>query len=403
MTDRPDRMPRRPAVDVLSDVLRSVRLTGSMLFLVDAHAAVDARGRRTTEAFRRVVLPASQHLVSYHIVTHGRCWAGLRDAPPERVRDRRRAGRARTATPTSWPTRPARTAAYGPEEAVAFFRSMAAGELPSIVREGGDGAPRRHSSSAASSVATCGRCNPVLDALPRMIHLRAATPVDRSHAPPDRVRAVRVARAIVRRPGRAAAPGRADVRRGGAASPRDDGRRRRPAGWPVCTIRWSRARCRCCTARRRAAGRWRRSRRRPAHHVRCWPNASRTSSGSRRCSTSRSGACSWRRACSPSPARERSPRWPRRSATNRRRRSAAHSRSASALRRPRGGSAQRPDSVAQAFAACALDRLAVFSPQGGQRCCLGFGWYGLGERQQQLGVAHDHLHPVARKGAATLP
>jgi AraC-like DNA-binding protein len=56
---------------------------------------------------------------------------------------------------------------------VAFFRSMAAGELPSIVSEGGDGAERTQF--------ICGflGCdlrpfNPVLDALPAMIHLRTA-------------------------------------------------------------------------------------------------------------------------------------------------------------------------------------------------------------------------------------
>ena len=69
--------------DVLSDVLRCVRLTGSMLFLVDAHPPWMSWAPNT-EAFRRVVLPASQHLISYHIVTQGGCWAGLRDAPPER-------------------------------------------------------------------------------------------------------------------------------------------------------------------------------------------------------------------------------------------------------------------------------------------------------------------------------
>jgi len=42
--------------DVLSDVLRCVRLTGSMLFLVDAHAPWMSWSPKT-EAFRRVVLP----------------------------------------------------------------------------------------------------------------------------------------------------------------------------------------------------------------------------------------------------------------------------------------------------------------------------------------------------------
>ena len=158
--------------DVLSDVLRCVRLTGSMLFLVDAHSPWMSWAPKT-EAFRQVVLPASQHLISFHVVTRGGCWAGLGDAPPERFE---------TGDVLVVPHGDAyyladpfgTEAAYGHEEAVAFFRSMAAGELPSIVREGGSG--------AESTQFICGflgcdvkPCNPVLDALPAMVHLRATT------------------------------------------------------------------------------------------------------------------------------------------------------------------------------------------------------------------------------------
>lgn len=158
--------------DVLSDVLRCVRLTGSMLFLVDAHPPWMSWAPKT-EAFRRVVLPASQHLISYHIVTQGGCWAGLGDAPPERFETGDvlvvpHGDAYYLADP------PGTEAAYGPEEAVAFFRSMAAGEMPSIVSEGGDG--------VEPTQFICGflgcdlrPCNPVLDALPAMVHLRAAT------------------------------------------------------------------------------------------------------------------------------------------------------------------------------------------------------------------------------------
>jgi AraC-like DNA-binding protein len=158
--------------DVLSDVLRCVRLTGSMLFLVEAHPPWMSWAPKT-EAFRRVVLPASQHLISYHIVTQGSCWAGLRDAPPERfdtgdVLVVPHGDAYYLADP------PGTEAAYGPEEAVAFFRSMAAGEMPSIVSEGGDG--------AQLTQFICGflgcdlrPCNPVLEALPTMVHVRAGT------------------------------------------------------------------------------------------------------------------------------------------------------------------------------------------------------------------------------------
>lgn len=160
-------------IDVLSDVLRSVRLTGSMLFLVEAAAPYRSWAPRT-ESFRRIVLPASQHMVSYHLVTRGHCWAGLRDAAPEHFG----AGDA-LVVPHGDPYFLAEPldaqASYGPEEAVTFLRSMAAGELPSVVAEGSGGAPQTQF--------ICGflGCdlrpfNPVLAALPRMIHLRAPTP-----------------------------------------------------------------------------------------------------------------------------------------------------------------------------------------------------------------------------------
>jgi AraC-like DNA-binding protein len=159
-------------LDVLSDVLSRVRLTGAMLFLVDAHRPW-LSWAPNTEAFRRVVLPASQHLISYHIVTQGGCWAGLRDAPPERfdtgdVLVVPHGDAYYLADP------PGADMAYGAAEAVAFFRRMAAGEMPSTVREGGDGTdPTRF---------ICGflgcdlkPCNPMLDALPRVVHVRAAS------------------------------------------------------------------------------------------------------------------------------------------------------------------------------------------------------------------------------------
>jgi AraC-like DNA-binding protein len=165
--------------DVLSDVLRSVRLTGSMLFLVDATTPWQSWAPRT-EDFRMIVLPQSQHMVSYHIVTLGGCWAGLRDGAAERLD----AGDVLVvphgdayflADPLDAP------ASYGQGEAVEFFRGMAAGEMPSTVPEGGGGATRTQF--------ICGflGCdvrpfNPVLAALPRMLHGRAA---DSSH---DRLR-----------------------------------------------------------------------------------------------------------------------------------------------------------------------------------------------------------------------
>lgn len=166
-------------VDVLSDVLRSVRLTGSMLFLVDASAPWMSWAPET-EAFRKVVLPASQHMISYHVVTQGGCWAGLCDGSPERFE----AGDVLViphgdAYYLCDP--PGAERAYGRNKAVDFFRQMAAGEMPTTIVEGGGG--------PCTTRLICGflgcdvrPLNPVLSALPRVVHVRAAMrPGDRMH------------------------------------------------------------------------------------------------------------------------------------------------------------------------------------------------------------------------------
>jgi AraC-like DNA-binding protein len=168
--------PPAPARDVLSDVLRTVRLSGSMLFLVDATVpwrshAPDAR------TFASQVMPQAQHLVSYHIVVSGQCWAGLRGEPlqPLAEGDGLVVPHGDAYVLASHPDAPP---SYGDDDAVAFFRAMAAGELPSVVTEGGGG--ERTSFICGFLGCDARPFNPILWALPRAIHLHRVTqPGDR--------------------------------------------------------------------------------------------------------------------------------------------------------------------------------------------------------------------------------
>jgi AraC-like DNA-binding protein len=63
-------------MDPLSDVLRVVRMTGAFFYLVEASAPWSVAAAPATELAPRI-LPGSEHLISYHIVTSGRCWGGL--------------------------------------------------------------------------------------------------------------------------------------------------------------------------------------------------------------------------------------------------------------------------------------------------------------------------------------
>lgn len=168
---------------MLSDVLRSVRLTGSMLFLVDATAPFQSWAPQA-DAIRRVTLPRSQHLISYHVVTEGRCWGGLGGEAPQALEPGDvlvvpHGDAYYLADP------PDALPSYGSAEAMAFFRRMAAGEIPSTIREGG-----RDTLAAASVRRTqfiCGflGCdlrpfNPVLGTLPRVLRIGAGgSPTDR--------------------------------------------------------------------------------------------------------------------------------------------------------------------------------------------------------------------------------
>jgi AraC-like DNA-binding protein len=145
MTQDPDRLSGRPAVcapfdplDVAADVLQAVKLSGAMLFLVEARTPWRTQAPAAS-AFAKAIMPSARHLVSYHVVTRGACWAGLVDDEPLRLA----AGDVLVVPhgDAYYLAEPAGAApCYSDADATRFFRQMAAGKLPSIVNEGGDGA-----------------------------------------------------------------------------------------------------------------------------------------------------------------------------------------------------------------------------------------------------------------------
>jgi AraC-like DNA-binding protein len=161
--------------DVLSDVLRTVRLTGALFFLVDASAPWGL-ALPDGATLAPSVLAGAQSVISYHAVTHGSGWGGSLPGIPQRLE---------TGDILVFPRGDpyvmsiARGAPGGPPLAdiLAFMRDMAAGRLPFLVSEGGGGAERLG--------LVCGflGCdvrpfNPLLGSLPAVIHLRAAFAAD---------------------------------------------------------------------------------------------------------------------------------------------------------------------------------------------------------------------------------
>jgi AraC-like DNA-binding protein len=70
--------------DTLSDVLRAVRLTGSVFFAVNASAPWVAETPHGSKLAPHL-LPGVEHVIDYHVVTAGACWGGLANEPPVRL------------------------------------------------------------------------------------------------------------------------------------------------------------------------------------------------------------------------------------------------------------------------------------------------------------------------------
>ena len=63
-------------MDPLSDVLRVVRLDGAFFYAVEANDPWSVQTAAARELSPRI-MPHAEHLISYHLVTQGRCYAGL--------------------------------------------------------------------------------------------------------------------------------------------------------------------------------------------------------------------------------------------------------------------------------------------------------------------------------------
>ena len=169
----PDHAPQ-PAVaghDPLSDVLRAVRLTAAVYFVIDASApyCVDVPH---SDAYRAVLQSGAGHMMSYHVIVEG---GGVAAVPGgEAVEyaagdvilfpqgDGYKMGTAANTPPE-----------FDAEETMGFFRALAAGTLPFVIPEGGGGLPK---TKVICGFLGCdaGPFNPLLAHLPRLLRVRWA-------------------------------------------------------------------------------------------------------------------------------------------------------------------------------------------------------------------------------------
>jgi AraC-like DNA-binding protein len=161
-TRLPDRSEAAGANDALSDVLRSVRMTGALFFRVEAHAPWSASAP-TGARLAPVILSRAEHVISFHAVVSGSCWLTLDDGEEARLRQ----GEI-VVLPhgDGYALSTSRRDHVAPD--LEFFRAMSRGQLPFTVRDGGRGDPEL--------VVLCGflTCdlrpfNPLLHGLPHLL------------------------------------------------------------------------------------------------------------------------------------------------------------------------------------------------------------------------------------------
>lgn len=73
-----------PSADVLSDVLRSVRLTGAVYFDFELTAPWVAEAPPSRD-IAALVLPGAERVIEYHLIARGGCWGHVVDEPPIRL------------------------------------------------------------------------------------------------------------------------------------------------------------------------------------------------------------------------------------------------------------------------------------------------------------------------------
>ena len=156
--------------DVLSDVLEAVRLTGALFFLVDASTPWVAEAP-SSAVLAPAILPRAQHVVSFHVITRGTCWAQLSGSGSVKLE----AGDVLVVPhgdEYALVTEPGLRSGWSPGETLEWFRHMARGELPFVVEEGGGGAERV---GVVCGFLGCDAFpyNPVLSTLPRLLCVHA--------------------------------------------------------------------------------------------------------------------------------------------------------------------------------------------------------------------------------------
>ena len=161
--------------DILSDVLRRVRLRGAMYYHVGGNVSWAAEAPAACD-IAAAVMPEAEHVMEYHVVMRGECWGAIVEEPPVRLH---------TGDILLFPHGDPHVISSAPGmraplEPAFFFRNKDE-QLPFAMVFEGIALPRPAlSGEHFTTTLVCGflGCdlrpfNPLIATLPRMLHLRA--------------------------------------------------------------------------------------------------------------------------------------------------------------------------------------------------------------------------------------
>ncbi|MEO3434786.1 AraC family transcriptional regulator [Inquilinus sp. CAU 1745] len=181
MTARPPTLPQRPDVrcpaqrlpaeaDILSDVLRTVRLSGALFFDVRASSPWVAETPPAAE-LASMVMPGAQHVIEYHVVVAGECWAGLTETGAEPVRlTQGSVAVFPQGDPHVFSSAPRMRAAAQATADPALYLPRLDRAMPFVVEQQGGG-PEKTRLLCGFLGCDARPFNPLIQALPRMLHI----------------------------------------------------------------------------------------------------------------------------------------------------------------------------------------------------------------------------------------
>ena len=157
-------------MDVLSEVLRAVRLTGAIFFDMEFHSPWVGQSPDASE-IAGSVMPEAEHVINFHALLEGSCWAEMVDGPAPAVR-------LNAGDVIIYPMGDANVLCSSPgmraDPNLALYYRPSDHQLPFVLHQTGVGTETCHF--------VCGYLgcdarpfNPLLGALPRMLHARRPT------------------------------------------------------------------------------------------------------------------------------------------------------------------------------------------------------------------------------------